>query len=148
MTSKPDCLLITTDQQRFDTVRAHGAIHMRTLHVDDLVRRGANFRAAKATCPMCVPLRASIMSGRSALSNNHPVMDMAAPLRTIDPEQSLLAILGRTSYRTQAVGKMHFWPLQARYDFDHMRLPHDSMRARRRWRSVLTPCAMVLAKTR
>ena len=134
MSPKPNFLLITTDQQRFDTIRSHGATHMRTPHLDDLVRRGISFRAAEATCPMCVPSRASIMSGRSALSDGHPWMDMGAPL-TIDPEQSLPAILGRAGYHTQAVGKMHFWPLRARYGFDHMRLPHDYMRARRRWQA-------------
>jgi arylsulfatase A-like enzyme len=113
MTDSPNFLLITTDQQRFDTIRAHGASHMRTPHLDDLVRRGISFRAAESTCPMCVPARTSILTGRSALTDQHPWMSMDTPL-TADPEQTLAAHLGRAGYQTQAIGKMHFWPLRAR----------------------------------
>ena len=61
-------------------------------------------------------------------------MDMGAPL-TVDPADTLPAILGRAGYQTEAIGKMHFWPLRARYGFDHMRLPHDYYRARQRWQA-------------
>jgi arylsulfatase A-like enzyme len=134
MSERPNFIFITTDQQRFDTIRAHGAQHMRTPHLDDMARRGISFMAAESTCPMCVPARTSILSGRSALSDGQTWMDMASPL-TVEPDRTLPALLGQAGYHTQAIGKMHFWPLRARYGFDHMRLPHDYMRARRRWQA-------------
>ncbi len=42
--SRPNVLLITTDQQRYDTLGLSGVSQARTPHLDALARRGAFFR--------------------------------------------------------------------------------------------------------
>ena len=133
MKERPNFLLITTDQQRFDTIRSHGNGAIRTPHLDDMTRRGIRFSAAEADCPICIPSRATIMNGRHAITDDRAYYDGNTPI-PVDPHKSLPGLLGRAGYQTQAVGKMHFWPLRARYGFDNMVLPHDYDRARARYR--------------
>ena len=62
-TDRPNIVFIITDQQRLDTIAAHGHPHMLTPHLDDLVRRGASFENMYVTAPVCSPSRASLFSG-------------------------------------------------------------------------------------
>ena len=45
MSSKPDIILIITDQQRYDTIAALGASHMETPNIDRLADRADAARA-------------------------------------------------------------------------------------------------------
>ena len=61
-------LLITTDQQRFDTISCLGNEHIDTPHLDWLADEGVVFSRAYVDAPMCVPSRATIMTGLSGAS--------------------------------------------------------------------------------
>ena len=81
--AKPNILLITTDQQRFDTIHALGNDYIYTPHMNWLADEGISFRRAYADCPVCMPSRASIMTGRHGYAlgytnntNNDPVTDI------------------------------------------------------------------------
>lgn len=61
---KPNILLITTDQQRFDTINALGNKHIFTPHLNWLVDQGITFTRCYADSPICMPSRATIMTGK------------------------------------------------------------------------------------
>jgi len=42
---------------------------MRTPHFDDLCRQGIRFDAAYGDCPICVPVRISIMTGKTVYAH-------------------------------------------------------------------------------
>ena len=106
MAAPPNILLLFTDMQRCDTIRALGNPVMRTPHLDRLVREGTAFTSAYSPCPVCVPARWCLhygqYTGRSGLYNNGRMPE--------DRGNSLPAVLGRAGYRTQAIGKCHFTP--------------------------------------
>ena len=66
----PNLLVIMTDQQRFDAVSCAGNGILQTPHVDRLAREGAMFQTAITPCPVCVPARTSILTGKS-MSGTH-----------------------------------------------------------------------------
>ncbi len=123
---RPNIVLITTDQQRFDTTGPAAPPFLRTPHLDHLAREGITFRRAYADCPVCIPSRVSIMTGLQGFSHgmlgNGRLPDGTLP---IDRARSLPARMRALGYQTAAIGKMHFMPMRARYGFEEMILPDD-----------------------
>jgi len=122
----PNILLITSDQQRFDTVGRHKPEILRTPHIDQLCREGAVFDRAYAESPLCVPSRVSIMTGRSAVS--HGLIGNDPSTSVMGREDTLPSVLRGAGYQTVGVGKMHFVPERTRHGFDEMILPADYYR--------------------
>lgn len=127
---RDNILLITTDQQRFDTINALGNRSIFTPHLNYLAESGIAFTRCYADCPICVPSRTTIMTGQrgfesGVVSNqtHESVMTAATEARTTLP-----AILTDAGYQTKAMGKMHFEPARAHYGFEEMTLPLDYMR--------------------
>ena len=67
--SKPNVLLIVTDDQRSDTIASLGNDLIETPNLDRLVERGTTFEQATCANPLCVPSRAEILSGCSSFRN-------------------------------------------------------------------------------
>jgi len=67
--NKPNVLLINTDDQRWDTIRALGNAEIITPNLDALVRRGFVFRnyycQGSLIPAVCLPSRTMLMTGRS-----------------------------------------------------------------------------------
>ena len=127
---RDNIILITTDQQRFDTIQALGQKKIFTPHLNYLVGEGISFTRCYADCPICVPSRTTIMTGlkgyeSGVVSNNthQQVMTQATQDRTTLP-----ALLTDAGYQTYAMGKMHFEPARACYGFEKTRLPLDYLR--------------------
>ena len=57
-------LWIMTDQQRYDGVRAFGGDQVQTPALDSLAGEGVCFDRHYTTCPLCVPARGSLATGR------------------------------------------------------------------------------------
>lgn len=127
---KDNILLITTDQQRFDTVNAWGNQSIFTPHLNYMAAMGASYMECYAGCPICVPSRTTIMTGmegyESGVTSNRS--HAAFMQKCTDDHTTLPAILTASGYQTCAKGKMHFDPARAHYGFEHMRLPLDYMR--------------------
>lgn len=107
MTGKPNILLITADQMRWDFLGCAGADFVKTPNLDALARRGVNFKNAFTPNPICVPARASIMTG------NYPHVCTGNKNNggKIREDQPLLTdVLQGAGYRTYAFGKLHFVP--------------------------------------
>lgn len=125
-TSQPNILLITTDQQRWDTCGPRAPRWMRTPHFDHLCRQGIRFDAAYADCPICVPARTSIMTGKTVFA--HGMTGNGDTSKFINDENTLPSVLRSLGYQTAAIGKMHFTPERKRHGWDEMILPADYYR--------------------
>ncbi len=99
---RPHVLLLLADDQRADTIAAHGNPHIRTPNLDRLVASGFSFRRnyifGGNSGAVCVPSRAMLMSGRTWLHVDCPTLKQVRLL----PEH-----LGAHGYMTFATGKWH-----------------------------------------
>ncbi|WP_162606228.1 sulfatase [Jiangella asiatica] len=121
MTSRPNVLLITADQFRFDAIAAHGNHHVRTPNLDRLVSQGVTFHRAYAESPVCVPARAGILTGQ--LPHRNGITSNGTPLT--DGTPTVVRELASSGYHTQAIGKMHFTPVRASHGFDRLWLSEE-----------------------
>ena len=125
MQEKPNILMIFTDQQRWDTLASYGNTEIKTPNLDRLAQEGALFETAVTPCPLCMPARASVMTGKtnSALG----CMENIYP-RDVDNRETIAGILSGEGYHCQAIGKMHFsnTPYAESYGMDHMILSEET----------------------
>ena len=62
---RPNLLFITTDQQRWDSLPCYGLDFMQTPNLDRLAQEGQVFDQCYVAAPVCVPCRASRLSGHA-----------------------------------------------------------------------------------
>lgn len=103
----PNILLITTDQQRYDTTGTNRPSFLRIPHIDQLAREGITFSRAYANCPLCVPSRVSIMTGQKSVTS-HGMTHNGATSEVMGRDDTLPALMRARGYQTAAIGKMHF----------------------------------------
>lgn len=114
--SRPDLVLIMTDQQRHDQVGYASGGAIRTPHLDRLAASGVVFENAYSGSTTCVPARTSLLTG--LLDHRVPHTDKV----TIETGTwTLPHALAQVGYQTALVGKMHFNPIRADHGFQHMR---------------------------
>ena len=111
MTDKPDIVMIMTDQQRYDTIKALGADHVDTPNLDRLHSRGVSFSNCHVTAPSCVPCRASLFTGLYPHSNGVHANGQAW-------NKTWVSDLQTAGYQTINIGKMHTIPYDAPAGFD------------------------------
>jgi arylsulfatase A-like enzyme len=116
--SKPNVLLITTDQQRGDCLGIDGHPVVMTPHLDFLAKQGTRFRRAYSECPACIPARRCLMTGTAPAA--HGVMHMENV--EWNPAHTLAGEFQKAGYQTQLIGKLHLHPYRKRFGFDHMLL--------------------------
>jgi arylsulfatase A-like enzyme len=131
---RPNVLLITTDQQRWDSLGYNDpSTDLRTPICDQLAAGGTNFGRAYVTCPVCIPARRSLLSGlhpqTHGLRRYEDGLDWDAPC-------SLPELLAQAGWHTALIGKLHLHPQRKRYGYQYMlrtETPQD------RWDSPLMP---------
>ena len=134
---RPNIILITTDQQRYDTCGPRAPSFLRTPHFNQLCHQGIRFDKAFADCPLCVPARVAIMTGRHVTS--HGMTGNLASKDYMGDTDTLPAQLHRLGYQTCGIGKFHFTPQRKRHGFDEMIIPEDYYLAMQRSGSPLQP---------
>ena len=122
--SRPNVLLIITDQQRGDCLGIDGHPVLQTPAMDWLGASGTFFRRGYSESPSCIPARRVLMSGRPP-DEDGMVGFMSAPW---DPPATLAGELRAAGYETRMVGKLHLHPKRKRFGFDVLELA-DSTRA-------------------
>jgi len=111
MPDRPTVVLITTDQQRTDTIAALGHDHMETPNLDRLVEEGVTFMDCHVTAPSCAPSRASLFTGY------YP--HTTGVYRNGDRwRHSWVEDLSAAGYYCLNVGKMHTAPYETPMGFD------------------------------
>jgi arylsulfatase A-like enzyme len=99
-------LLVTTDQQRYDTLGCNGGNVARTPVVDGLAASGIRYERAIPQSVVCMPSRSTILTGQHPTT--HGVWMNGVPLPVDAP--SVAQVLHDHGYRTALVGKAHFEP--------------------------------------
>ena len=64
MSSKPNFLMIVTDQHCADWLSCAGHSVVKTPNIDRLAARGVRFTQFHTASPVCMPNRASLLTGR------------------------------------------------------------------------------------
>lgn len=99
----PNVILILTDQHRADFLGCYGHPRVRTPHIDALSASGTRFERCYVASPVCMPNRASIMTGR--MPSAHRVRMNGIPLSL--RENTFVDLLRLRGYRTALIGKSH-----------------------------------------
>lgn len=127
---KKNILILHTDQQRYDSLGCNGNPYAKTPNIDALAKDGIRFSRHIASNPVCMPSRASLMTGMTV--PGHGVSLNGVPLWRIDkvgideknqemikkmigstiPDKlpTLADILTENGYDTAALGKLHLQP--------------------------------------
>ena len=100
---QPSVLLIVTDDQRPDAIRALGNDVVRTPNLDRLVAEGTTFTRAITASPICVASRAELLTGRNGLQNGND--DFGFSPKAGVP--SWASVMRDAGYETCYVGKWH-----------------------------------------
>lgn len=120
---RPNILLLTTDQQRHDTLGAAGFSYMRTPNLDRLAGEGSLYTHACTPVPICLAARHNLLTGLSPRFHGFPDNMHRAVTRADLP--TLPRILADAGYETRAIGKMHFIPPRRHNGFDRMELMEE-----------------------
>jgi arylsulfatase len=118
MKTRPNILLIYTDQQQWNALGANGNPDIQTPHLDALAAQSLNFDHAFVQCPVCMPSRASFLTGQYPGTLGIPHMGVPVPEETM----TLPKMLKPYGYTSANLGKLHFLPHANR---DH-RMPYPS----------------------
>ncbi len=106
MAQRPNILLITTDQQRFDSIGCFGNEIVATPTLDRLAATGFRYSRTQPQTALCTPSRATILTGQHP--GTHGVWCNGVSLPPDAP--SVAQLLRDNGYRTCHIGKLHFEP--------------------------------------
>ena len=103
--SKPNIILIMTDDQGWAQVGFHGNPHIRTPTLDRMAAESTEFTQFYVE-PKCAPTRAALLTGRHGYRSR--VVDTYLGRTLLDPEAVTLAeLLAADGYATGIFGKWH-----------------------------------------
>ena len=106
MSDKPNVLVITTDQQRWDTLSLLNCPGFKTPNLDKLAREGVLFERSYTPSPICTPARVSMITGLYPTRHGAYSIGMA-PVPALE-QPTLAHHLKDAGYDTAIIGKTHF----------------------------------------
>ena len=115
-------VLIVVDQMRGDALSGLNHPFVKTPYLDTLMSTNAvTFTNAYATCPTCVPSRASLLTGMSPAQNGRVGYIDGVPW---DFTNTIAEVFRDSGYQTAAIGKLHSYPIRKHFGFEILKL-HD-----------------------
>jgi len=109
---RPNILLITSDQQHWNTIGAFNR-EIRTPNLDRLAAEGTLFDRAYCPNPTCTPTRASIITGK--YPSQHGAWSLGTKLS--EGEHTVGEDFQKAGFRTCLIGKAHFQPLRGTAEY-------------------------------
>lgn len=103
MTKRPNFLFIITDQHRADHLGCYGNSIVKTPNIDGIAEKGTRWDRFYVANPICMPNRASIMTGR--MSSLHGARHNGIPLSK--DHTTFVELLKDAGYSTGLIGKSH-----------------------------------------
>ncbi|MGG1515386.1 sulfatase-like hydrolase/transferase [Paenibacillus oryzisoli] len=103
--SKPNIVIIMSDEQSWDTLRFHGNPAAVTPNLDALAAAGMSLDRCYTPYPLCCPARASLWSGR--MPHDHHVMGNWRHIRADIADDGLVNRFRDAGYHTIYTGKWH-----------------------------------------
>jgi len=103
MSKQPNFLFIITDQQRADHLGCYGNSVVKTPNIDKIATRGKRWDRFYVANPICMPNRASIMTGR--MCSSHGARHNGIPLS--QDHTTFVELLKDAGYDTGLIGKSH-----------------------------------------
>lgn len=103
MSERPNFVLFITDQHRADYLSCYGHPVLKTPHVDSIAARGVSFDRFYVATPVCMPNRATLMTGR--MPSVHGVRSNGMPLSL--RANTFVDALRAGGYATALIGKSH-----------------------------------------
>jgi arylsulfatase A-like enzyme len=109
--ARPNILLVQSDQHRFDCLAGNGHPCLQTPCLDQVAREGVNFTHAFCPIPLCMPTRASMLTGcwpaqHLLIANT----DSDAPRGFRDDLPTFTRVMADAGYWLGYVGKWHAHP--------------------------------------
>lgn len=103
MSRRPNFIFISTDQQRADHLGCYGNSVVKTPSIDSLAAHGTLFKNFYVACPICMPNRVAILTGRMPTVNGTRHNGIPLSLDAV----TFVDILRAGGYHTGLVGKSH-----------------------------------------
>ncbi|MCF6177426.1 MAG: sulfatase-like hydrolase/transferase [Victivallaceae bacterium] len=102
---QPNIIFILVDQLRHDMLGCYGHPVAITPNIDQLAAHGVLFENFYATNPICLPSRASMITGKYVHDHHcHHNIDLMSSDEICFP-----ALLRDNGYNTAVIGKLHLW---------------------------------------
>ena len=106
MPKKPNFLFFITDQQRADWLGCAGHPVLKTPHIDAIAAQGTRFTDFNVAKPVCMPNRASLLTGRYPSVHGLRYNGSALSHRA----NTFVDVLRADGYKTATIGKSHLQP--------------------------------------
>ena len=111
--SKPNIIIIVTDDQGYGDLGCFGHPTLKTPHIDQMAREGCKLTSFYVAAPVCTPSRAALMTGCYAprvsmgVGSRHAVL-LSADSKGLNPSEITIAeVLKGQGYTTGMFGKWH-----------------------------------------
>lgn len=104
---KPNFLFFITDQHRADYLGCAGHPIVRTPHIDSISAKGTRFDNFHVATPVCMPNRASLLTGRFPSVHGLRYNGCELSYRA----STFTQVLQAGGYRTALIGKSHIQPM-------------------------------------
>lgn len=105
--TKPNIILIYTDDLGYGDISANGAKAVQTPNIDQLAASGLRFTDAHSTAATCTPSRFSLLTGNYAFRSKAAILPGDAPLLFKPGTSTVATMLQQNGYATGVVGKWH-----------------------------------------
>lgn len=106
MSKQPHFIIFITDQQRADWLGCYGHPVVQTPNIDKIAKEGTRFDNFHVANPVCMPNRASLLTGRYPSVHGLRHNGCLLPTRA----RTFVDLLAENGYKTAAIGKSHLQP--------------------------------------